>query len=75
MFRGVRPSGSLSISLPESGEVKEVKVGYLPLKVLSLSKEERKRYWNKTIVGFEGEVALAELVLRTLADRQGFDAV
>jgi hypothetical protein len=65
----------LPILLPEAGTVAEIEVGYLPLKVLPLSKEERRRYWNKTVVEFDGEVTLAELVIRGLAERQGFDAV
>lgn len=48
---------------------------YLKLPIPLLSKEERRRYWNKTVVELEGEATLAELAIRKLLERQGFDAV
>lgn len=75
MFNGVSTAGKVPITLPESREVVYVDIGYLSLKTLPLSKEERKRYWNKTVVEFEGDVTLAELVVREIVERQGYDAV
>jgi hypothetical protein len=74
-LKGIPVVGELPVILPESGSTTGVEIGYLSLKILPLSEEERKRYWNKTVVEFEGEVTLAELVIRKLAERQGFDAV
>jgi hypothetical protein len=75
LFGGVSINGKLPVTLPESKKTVDVQTAYLPLRIVSLSKEERKRYWNKTVVEFEGGKTLAELVVRTLAERQGFDAV
>ena len=67
--------GKLPVTLPECEETVDVVLSFIPLKIVPLSKAERKRYWNKTVVEHKGEITVAELVIRRIVEGEGVDAV
>jgi hypothetical protein len=71
VLRSIPRLGELSLRRPSLGRSEDVSLHYQPLNVVpkeAVSPEEKRYFWNKTLVEFEGRRTLAELVILSILE-------